>query len=183
MWEWCPKLQAWNQIGFWLKNLPEGGICILAGKYLWYTHLCCLFLITHSWVSSELPPWAHPSRLTLRITTAADQAQGALLAKFLSKSPAQSWTWGNPSTNCAGLSKDCLLENDVRPGQSGGQWLAGAGHEAEPGSKQSFSDMCFQSNKNFPFSYHSWEGAWCVCGCLVSPSFPLTTVISLGCDC
>ena len=81
-------------------------------------------------------PGPHPSCLTLRITTAPDQAQWALLAKFLSKSPAPSLTWGNPSTNWAGLSKDCLLENDVRPGQSGGQWLAGAEREAEAGLKQ-----------------------------------------------
>ena len=64
--------------------------------------------------------------LALRITTAPTQPQEIFLNQ---KSLPHPGPRRNPCTKWAGLSKDFLLENGVRPGQSGGQRLAGAGPE------------------------------------------------------
>lgn len=66
--------------------------------------------------------------LALKITTAPSQPQEIVPSQ---KSLPHPGPGKNPCTKWAGLSKDSLLENGVRPGQSGGQRLARAGLEVE----------------------------------------------------
>ena len=85
------------------------------------------------------PATSSPSSLALRIATAPAQThRGVLLRQAYIKRACPTLDWGKPSSNWAGPSRECLLENGVGPGQSGGQWLAGARHEMEPGLNQTF---------------------------------------------
>lgn len=124
---------------------------------LWHTHLCCLSLIIHSWVSAGLPPQPSPASPVLSIVTAPGQTQGGLLLSqvCIKRSHPLLRGSGEEPTNWAGPIRDCLPEKGVRTSQSGGQWLAGAGHEVEIALKDPFSEMSFQPNKNLSLSSKS----------------------------
>lgn len=113
---------------------PDG---ILTEELSW-RWLCVLIcgVPTSAVCSSDLHTLPYPTPLALRITTAPSQPQEIVPNQ---KSLPHPGPGRNPCTKWAGLSKDSVLENGIRPGQSGGQWLAGAGLEVEG---QSWSSHC-----------------------------------------